>query len=112
MKANPEKRIIHWNRRAEKAPENIYTWYFLIVNEVKMIERIKQRLYQQLQPTDEPVEYVDSTLKREDLRVLCFSVESPKLELDFKRVYGGKWRREQELYYRPKIDNLIERLIS
>jgi hypothetical protein len=112
MKVSKDKRIVYWNRRAENPPEDMHTWYFLIINEPKMIVRIKQKIFEQLQPLDELMEYRSQTIRGQDLRVLCFSFSSPQTRLDFKSAYNGSWAKEQELYVRPGLDNLIDRLIS
>jgi hypothetical protein len=112
MKPSKDERVILFNTRAEQVPEEIHTWYFLIINEPKMIARIRERVFEQLSPVNELKEYRDETIPGKDLRVLCFSFESPQTILDFQLAYKGRWKRAQELYARPGLDKLIDRLIS
>jgi len=112
MKPSRDKRRIYWNRRAEYPPEEKHTWYFLIINEPKMIERIRQRLFTQLQPVDELINYRDETLRGEDLRVNCFSFESPKSQIDFRRIYNGRWIHDVSLHVRPGLDGYIDLLLE
>ena len=113
MKPNKEKRAIYWNVRAESPPDEVHTWYFLVFNELKMIDRIRQRIFAQLKPVENITTYCDETIKGKDLRVLCFSCESPTNELrGQKEIYDGKWRKDDELYQRPGLESLIDRRIS
>ena len=110
MKPSKERRIVYWNTRAEHPPEEIHTWYFLIVNEGKITDRIVQRVFEQLQPVDNLTEYRDETLRGRDVRVRCLSFTSSKIQIDFNKAYRGKWKRAQELYVRSGLDNLIDRM--
>jgi len=111
MKPSRDKRIIIWNTRAEHPPEEKHTWYLLIINEPKMIARIRQRLYEQLGPVEEIREYRDESLPGHDVRVLCFSLDSPKHELDRRMIYQGNWFKDRELYDRRGLGTLIDRRI-
>ncbi len=112
MKPSRNKRKIYWNRIAEHAPEERHTWYFLVINEPKMIGRIRQRIFKQLQPVDELITYRDETIRGEDLRVNCFSLESPKHELNFQGAYRGKWVKDDALHIRPGLEGYIDLMLE
>jgi len=112
MKPSRDKRRVYWNRRAEHAPEERHTWYFLIINEPKMIGRIRQRIFEQLQPVDELTTYRNDTIKGKDLRILCFSLESLHSQIDFHQVYNGRWIRDNSLHVRPGLDGYIDLLLE
>ncbi len=115
MKPSKDKRIVYWNRTEPRPPEEVHEWYFLIINEPKMIERIKGRLFEHFKPVDEIVEYRNNTITGQDLRALCLSFETPESELRKEvrqGVYKGQWKKDNELYRRPGLDSLINRRIK
>ncbi len=103
-----QERRIHYNRLTEHAPENIFSWYFLIVNEPREIERIKQRIYEVLRPSGEPQTFDSRCIQGTNgLQFELFYLESPVSEIERDKIYKGKWCRDRRLYTRKTNLSLL-----
>jgi len=112
MKRNKEirkkqERRLHYNRVAEDSPENIFSWYFLIVNEPREMERIKQRMYEALKP-HEQINFDKGNIDNSHgLKYALFCIKSSVCNLDFSQVYSGKIIKDRRLYSRESSVSLL-----
>src|SRR3989344_6974306 len=98
-KAAEQPRRIHYNRLPQNPPENIFSWYFLIVNEPREIKRIKDRIYETLKPSRNPITFDSRCIQGTNgLQFELFYLESPVPEIEKDKIYGGKWYRDRRLY--------------
>lgn len=93
---NIERELL-WYKSSSSTPERHY-WSFLVINEEREIEQIRQKLKDQL----EPVVAEKSIDKQEILGhpgffYDLFTLESTSPRIDFSKVYRGKIRWDRRL---------------
>ncbi len=106
------ERQILWYKASKSGPERHF-WNFLVVNEQREIEGIKQKLYGQLEPIVEE-KYIDrGKVCNSDLFYELFCFETPINHIDFSKVYHGriKWdRRLQPRKDKNGWSNLVDKI--
>ncbi|MFA4953547.1 MAG: hypothetical protein WC584_04960 [Candidatus Pacearchaeota archaeon] len=107
-KKDKQERRLHYNMAAETPPENIFLWYFLIINESREIERIKQRMFEELKPVHEEIPFDNGNIgNSHGLRYSLFCLKSSRNEMDFSQVYSGRLIKDRRLYWRESNFSLL-----
>ena len=95
------QRQLRWNVKSEENPTR-QTFYFLIVGDNRLINRIKQRTKEQLQPTED-MQTLAGGVKRKSryelVQFISYRKESPN-GINWEKIYKGKIVRDEELYER------------
>ena len=103
-----QERRLHYNMVAESPPENIFSWYFLIVNELTELKRITQRMYNKLKPVHERIDFDNGNVgNSHGLKYSLFCLRSSVCELDFSQIYNGKIIKDRRLYSRGSNISLL-----
>ncbi len=110
-----QQRRIHWNVEGVYSGEDIFRWYFLIVNKPLEIEKIKYRIFEDLAPIMN-LEDLDKNLvpRTGGLHYDLFRIESSRKRFGkpLSEIYRGRWVRDRRLYTRKdsvSLYNIIER---
>ena len=103
-----QERRIHYNMVAESPPENVFSWYFLIINEQREIERITQRMYDALKPTQDQIIFDKGNVENSHgLKYILFCLKSSVCNLDFSQIYNGRIIKDRKLYQRESGASLL-----
>jgi len=95
----PERQVL-WYKFSEADPERHY-WNFLLINKAEEIERIKQKLYDNLKPIiSKKVIFKSPVMGQGYLFSELFCLETTVCELDFSKIYKGKVK--QDIRLRPR----------
>lgn len=108
------QRQVLWYRASENFPER-HCYNVLIVNTVREINIICQRLYEQLKPIVEEEVIYEGRIPRTMLHCKLISLVSPVSEVDFSKVYDGRVRPSRYLVPRQSLNGwnkFIERVVS
>jgi hypothetical protein len=95
------ERQVLWYKASKSNPE-MHIWNFLIVNEQREIDGIKQKLYGQLEPIVEEKPIDKGRVGDSDLFYDLFRLETPTNHMNFSEVYLGKIRWDRRL--QPRRD--------
>lgn len=96
------ERQLVWYKTSKDFPERHY-WNFLLINEQREIEQIKQKLYDNLGYVLEETQIDKGKIINSDLMYVLFRIEATKPELDFSRIYKGKVRKDRILQPRKSL---------
>ena len=96
------KRQVRYNRRSDPVDEPMpHRWTFMIVNEPREVIRIRNRIYEELQPIDDLVELDAKGIRgSRGLQYQIFCFLSSVSEFEPKRVYGGSMKKDRDLVER------------
>ncbi|MBS3172650.1 hypothetical protein J4438_03700 [Candidatus Woesearchaeota archaeon] len=110
------RRRIHYNLGQASPDEDTVKWYFLIVNEPREIELIRNRIYQQLQEIhtrgtlSEGLVPQSGGIHYELIWLTTLLGEFPSNK--YQSVYGGLWKRDRTLArLSPKTESKIETIL-
>ena len=103
-----QERRLHYNMVSETPPENIFSWYFLLINDSRETERVRQRMFEALNPVHEQIIFDQGNLgNSHGLRYALFCLKSSRSEIDFSEVYGGRIIKDRRLYHRQSTASLL-----
>ncbi len=110
------ERKIRWNVKTDTGEQEImrHRWWFLIINELREIERIEQKIYDQIQTIDDLMIIDRGRIeKSKGLHYVVINFLSHKGPFSKSRpfeisVYDGDMKRDRDLYQREKDDALFE----
>ncbi|MFA6022916.1 MAG: hypothetical protein WC781_02400 [Candidatus Pacearchaeota archaeon] len=104
---NQIPRIPHlrWNLIPSKDYNEGVKWFFLILSYPREISVYTSRIYQQLKPIMKHNES-DGDVLESKLVYRLITLETPKGEVDFNKIYCGKRVRDERLYDRQQRDGL------
>lgn len=106
IKKKQEKRL-HYNLVAENPSENIFSWYFLIVEDKTEIEKIGQRICENLGTTEHTYIKEGIVGNSHGLRYSFFNLQSSRNKIDFSQVYNGKIIKDRRFYSGESNINLL-----
>ena len=97
------ERQLLWYKFSENNPERHY-WNFLIINEANEIEKIKQKLYDNLKPIIAEKRIYKSPVNGPGfLFSELFCLETTVCNIDFSKIYRGKVCHDRRLYPRKSL---------
>ena len=108
------ERQLLWYMTSTNFPER-HSWNFLVVNELREISLIKQKLYENLGYVVEEEIIDNGKVENSDLFYELFCLKATKREIDFSRIYKGKARKDRILQPRKSSggwNDLINKLAS
>ena len=86
-----QERRLHYNMVAENSLENVFSWYFLIVEESREMARVKQGICRELISAEDPFIVREGFVgNSHGLNYSLFSLRSPLDKIDFSQLYYGK----------------------
>ncbi len=95
-----------------------HRWTFAFINELREIERIEQRIFNELSHCDDLIENYYMPIKGSHglhLKIISFSSEKGKIE-NPQKIYRQprKFKKDRDLRDRAeeKLENYVQRLIS
>jgi hypothetical protein len=102
---NNNPRQIRWNRVSKSDPEE-HNYFFLYLLKKREIDRINQRICEQLQPVSD-LQIITCGNTSEGLAYKAMSlINYRSVELDWKNIYRGKVVKDRNLYLRVSPDGL------
>ncbi len=109
-----KKQQVRYNFRRSKRNEECLEWFFLIVNQNREIEEIKNRIYYLFAPIEEESVPIVGVVKGNRLKYELINFESrKKVELyNFKRFIFKRIIKDAKLYHREDVDGLANYLIG
>ena len=108
-----ERQLI-WYKTSQNFPERHY-WNFLLINELREINLIKQKLYDNLGYVIEEKKIDRGKIRDSDLFYEILCIEATKPDINFSEIYQGKVRKDRILQMRRSPDgwnSLINRLAN
>ena len=103
------ERQVRYNFRTNTGEQDFFTrhrWTFLIINEPREIERIRERIYEQLQPVVDLKNLDDGLIKHsEGLHYDFFSFSSEKGKIEEpQKIYASKrFKKDRDLIERDEV---------
>ncbi len=95
------ERQILWYKASKAAPER-HSWNFLVVNEQREIDAIKQKLYSQLEPIIEERVIDKGKVCSSELFYELFCLETPINHMNHSEVYQGRFKWDRRLQPRKE----------
>ena len=99
-KINVERQV-RWNKVTNIGEQEVvpYRWTFMIINEPTEIERIRQRVYDYMEPVDEPRSLDEGLIEgSRGLHYDFFSFSTDKSRINNPgEIYGGRFLKDRDL---------------
>lgn len=104
-----QERRLHYNVVDELAPENVFSWYFLIINKSQEIDRIKQGICDELKSIEDPSIIREGVVgNSHGLKYSFFNLQSPRSKIELCQIYNGNIIKDRRLYSKNGSDfNLL-----
>lgn len=111
-KQKETERQVRWNVQSDsKEPAQPHTYFFVIINETREINRIEQKILGQLRPVDEFHKRTEGNIqdgREKKLKYRLISMKSSLISnnLNFPEIYNGTIIKDRELYERERQNGL------
>ena len=108
-KRNVERQIV-WEVQSEDPPE-IHHYNFLVINGLREINRIAQKIRFVFRPTDNFMDWTEGNVRRTKLKYKLFSIDSYLTspdKIDWSTIYQGKIVRDRRLENRQTPKGLAD----
>jgi hypothetical protein len=108
------KLLYYWDIQSQNP--QIFVYHFLVQNNIREINQIKNKLFAQLKPLEETATLASGLISHSDgIHYDLFSVFSnlPEEFIDFKKIYEGKVKKDRRLQSRASEagwDGLIKKI--
>jgi hypothetical protein len=103
------ERQVRYNFKTDFGEQEEFTrhrWTFLIINEPKEINRIRERIYEQLQPIVEPKNLDNGLITRSGglhYDFFSFSTQKSRIERPDKIYHSKKFKKDRDLSERDAV---------